>query len=116
MPCSGRLLPGAVIACLAQASHAQRQLVELALPIDRALVCQLSAPPRKFVEPCTKLQPGTVLGWSFESEAPATFNIRTYFLVEGAVMYPKGLSAVTAAEGRTAPGASQDCCWLWSNA
>jgi hypothetical protein len=113
MPCSGRLLSAAVLACLAQASEAQRQLVEVTLPNDRPLVRQLSAPPREFVELCTKLRPGTVLDWSFESEAPVAFN--THFHEEGAVKYPEGLSAVTAAKGRLAPGASNDFCWLWSN-
>ncbi len=113
MPCSGRLLCAAIVVCLAEASPAQRQLVEVTLPNDRPLVRQLTAPPREFVELCTRLTAGTVLDWAFESEAPVAFN--THFHEEGAVKYPEGISAVTAAKGRLAPGASQDYCWLWSN-
>lgn len=29
--------------------------------------------------------------------------------------HPEGLSAMMAANGRLAPVASHDCCWLWSN-
>ena len=113
MPCSARLLSAAVLACLAEGSPAQRQLVELTLPNDRPLVRQLTAPPREFVELCTRLRPGAVVEWAFESEAPVAFN--THFHEEGAVKYPESISAVTAAKGRFAPGASHDYCWLWSN-
>jgi len=114
MPCSSRLLCAAVLACLAEASPAQRQLVEVTLPNDRPLVRQLIAPPREFVELCTRLKAGTVVDWAFESEAPVAFN--THFHQEGAVKYSEGLSGVTAARGRLALGASHDYCWLWSNA
>ncbi|MGE1135110.1 hypothetical protein, partial [Bacillus velezensis] len=80
---------------------------------DRPLVRHLTAPPREFVELCTRLQPGTAFVWAFESKAPVTFN--THFHEEGAVKYPEGLSFVTSATGRLAPGASHDYCWLWSN-
>lgn len=113
MPCSGRLLSVAVLACLAEASPAQRQLVEVTMPSDRPLVRQLAAPPRDFVELCTRLQAGTVLDWAFESEAPVAFNI--HFHQEDAVKYPEGISGVTAAKGRLAPSASHDYCWQWSN-
>ena len=113
MSCSGRLLSAAVLACLAEASPAQRQLVEVTLPNDRPLVRQLTAPPREFVELCTRLKSGTVLDWAFESEAPVAFN--SHFHEGGAVKYPEGISAVTAAKGRLEPGASHDYCWLWSN-
>lgn len=114
MPCSERLLSAAVLACLAEASLAQSQLVEVTLPNDRPLVRQLIAPPRDFVELCTRLRPGTLVDWAFESGAPVAFN--THFHEEGAaVRYPEGISAVTAAKGRLAPGASHDYCWLWSN-
>jgi len=113
MPRSGRLPFAAVLACLAGASPAQRQLVEVTLPSDRPLVRQLTAPPREFVELCIKLQPGRALDWAFESEAPVAFN--THFHEQGAVKYPEGISAITAAKGRLAPAASHDYCWLWSN-
>jgi hypothetical protein len=58
MLCSARLLSVAVLACMAQASPAQRQLVEVTLPNDRPLVRQLTAPPGEFIELCTRLQPG----------------------------------------------------------
>lgn len=113
MPCSVRLLSGAVLTCLAEASSAQRQLVEVTLPSHRPLVRQLTALPRDFVELCTRLQAGAVLDWAFESEAPVGFNI--HFHLEGTVRYPEGISAVTAAKGRLAPVASHDYCWQWSN-
>ena len=113
MPCSGRLLSAAVLACLAEASPAQRQLVEVTLPDDRPLVRQLTAPPGEFIELCTRLQAGAVLDWAFESEAPVGFNI--HFHLEGTVRYPEGISAVTAAKGRLTPVASHDYCWQWSN-
>lgn len=113
MLCSARLLSVAVLACMAQASPAQRQLVEVTLPNDRPLVRQLTAPPGEFIELCTRLQPGRALDWAFESEAPVAFN--THFHEGGAVKYPESLSAIMAARGRLAPSASHDYCWLWSN-
>lgn len=113
MPCSRRVLSAAVLACLVEVSLAQRQLVEVTLPTDRPLVRLLVAPPGEFVELCTRLQPGTAFVWAFESGAPVTFN--THFHQDGAVKYPEGLSFVTSAKGRLAPGASHDYCWLWSN-
>lgn len=95
------------------ASGAQRQLVEVMLPIDRRLVRALTAPPREFVELCARLQAGRVFDWAFEAESPVAFN--TNFHLDGAVVYPESPSAVTAAKGRLAPVESQDHCWLWSN-
>lgn len=113
MRCSGRLLIAAVLGCLPMASPAQRQLVEVALPIERPLIRVLTAPPREFIELCARLRAGRTLDWAFESEAPVMFN--THFHLDGAVKYPEGISAVTAARGRLAPGGSHDYCWLWSN-
>lgn len=80
---------------------------------DRALVRSLVAPPREFVEPCARLQPGQALDWAFESEAPIAFN--THFHDSSAVKYQEHISAIMAAKVRLASSTSHDYCWLWSN-
>ena len=102
-----------VLACSTAAIQAQRQLVEVSPPSGVPLVRQLTAAPRDFVELCTRLQAGAAFDWAFQADAPVVFN--THFHENGAVKYPEGLSAVTAAEGRLAPSTSQIFCWQWSN-
>lgn len=113
MPWSGHLLGASVLACLAESSAAQLQLVEATVPDDRPLVRKLTAPPRQFVELCTGLQAGRSLDWAFEAEAPVAFN--THFHLEGAVKYPEEMTAVTSARGRLDPAGGHVYCWLWSN-
>ena len=110
---SGRLMIAAVLVGLPAAGTAQRQLVEVVLLGDRPLVRTLTAPPRDFVELCTRQTAGSTFDWAFEAEAPVAFN--THFHMDGALKYPQGLFGIMAAKGRLAPGETQHHCWLWSN-
>lgn len=94
-------------------SGAQPQLVEVPLPVGQALVRELVAPPRDFIELCSRLKGGRLLAWAFEAAEPLAFT--THVHADGGVKDAETMSALTAAKGRLVLNGDHVYCWVWSN-
>ena len=94
-------------------SAAQTQLVEVPMPVGQSLARELVAPPRDFIELCSRLQAGRPLDWAFVAAQPLAFT--THVHADGGVKDAETMSAVTAAKGRLVLTGDHVYCWVWSN-
>lgn len=108
-----KLLLSLAAAGLPLCSAAQPQLVEVPLPVEQALVRELVAPPRDFIELCSPLKGGRLLAWAFEAAQPLAFT--THVHADGGVKDSETMSAVTAAKGKLVLNGDHIYCWVWSN-
>lgn len=83
------------------------------MPVGQALVRELVAPPRDFIELCSRLEGGRPLAWAFEAAQPLAFT--THIHADGSVKDSETMSAVTAAKGRLVLNGGHVYCWVWSN-
>ena len=98
---------------LAQQVPAASHLVEIAWNSDGGFVHGASVEPGKFVELCTKLEPGDSIGWEFAASAPVDFNI--HYHVGKEVEFPAKQAQVSSGQDTLRVAVREDYCWMWRN-
>jgi hypothetical protein len=111
--CRHHRRPLLLAALLLLAATGRAEVIEVAWRADGSFVHQATVAGGKVIELCAKLPAGQRVRWSFESNAPAEFNIHYH---EGReVVYAVQPTPVSSGRDTLLAASAQDYCWMWRN-
>lgn len=103
----------AALAMAASALPAQADIVEVAWDSTHHFERQLIVAPKKMLELCDRLMPGTKVRWKYEAGVPMAFNV--HFHDRDKVVFAAREERSRSASGVLDVSVEQDYCWTWTS-